>query len=157
MSHRGTFPLRRSGDYGRRNSVATMPRRCIFPLRRSGDYGRRNSRATMLLRRRWLCFRPAGVDLSSGEKNRSWRTNAAARHVGSVALVFYPPELRAHTESFRTSERGAASGEASPICTQWRFFTQTEGRPSAAKKLGDDSISTRAASTVSRWLFIRRI
>ena len=78
-------------------------------------------------------------------KNRSWRTNAAARHVGSVALVIYPPELSAHTESFRTSKRSAASGEASPICTQWRVFTQTERRPSVAKKLGDDATSAKSA------------
>ena len=70
-------------------------------------------------------------------KNRSWRTNAAARHVGSVALVVYPPELSAHTESFQSSERSAASGEASPICTEWRFFTRTGRRPSVAKKSGD--------------------
>ena len=91
----------------------------------------------MLLRQSRLRFHPAVVDLSSGEKNRSWRTNAAARHVGSVALVVYPPELSAHTESFQSSERSAASGEASPICTEWRFFTRTGRRPSVAKKSGD--------------------
>ena len=37
--------------------------------------------------RRWY-RRPAGVGVSSREKRRSWPTNAAARHVGSVALVF---------------------------------------------------------------------
>ena len=52
-------------------------------------------------------------------------------------MVIYPPELSAHMESFQTSERSAASGEASPICTEWRFFTRTGRRPSAAKKLGD--------------------
>ena len=31
---------------------------------------------------------PAGVGAPSGEKRRSWPTNAAASHVGSVALVF---------------------------------------------------------------------
>ena len=91
----------------------------------------------MLLRQSRLRFHPAVVDLSSGEKNRSWRTSAAARHVGSVALVVYPPELSAHTESFQSSERSAASGEASPICTEWRFFTRTGRRPSVAKKSGD--------------------
>ena len=91
----------------------------------------------MLLRQSRLRFHPAVVDLSSGETNRSWRTNAAARHAGSVALVVYPPELSAHTESFQSSERSAASGEASPICTEWRFFTRTGRRPSVAKKSGD--------------------
>ena len=78
-------------------------------------------------------------------KNRSWPTNAVARHVGSVALVIYLPELSARTESFRTSERRAAQGEASPICAQWRVFAHTERRSSAAKKLGGDTISKQSA------------
>ena len=40
----------------------------IFPLRRNGDQRRRNSWATPRLQLRRLCFRPAGVKISSGTK-----------------------------------------------------------------------------------------
>ena len=97
----------------------------------------------MPLRRSRLCFRPAVVDLSSGEKNRSWRTNAAARQVCSVALVIYPPEFTAHLQTselpdFRTSERVVASGEASLTSSQWVFFrsdgTETERGKEAGRR-----------------------
>ena len=94
----------------------------LLPLRRSSDYGRRNSWATMLLRESRPRFRPAVVDPSSGAKNRSWPTSAAARHVGSLALVIFPPVFTAHPADLRTSGRIAASGEASLTSSLWVFF-----------------------------------
>ena len=111
----------------------------IFPLWRGGD-----QRGEEIAGRR--CYRrPAGVGVSSREENRSWRTNSAASHVASVALVIYPPESTARTENFQTSGRSAAFGESSPICSRRRFFIQTEQRPSVLKKLGDDAISKQSA------------
>ena len=104
----------------------------------------------MLLRQSRLRFHPAVVDLSSGETNRSWRTNAAARHVGSVALVIYPPELTACTENFQTSRRSSALGESSSIFSRWRFPIQTEERPIVLKKLGDDAVPKQSAPSLLR-------
>ena len=78
-------------------------------------------------------------------KNRSWRTNAAASHVGGVALFCFPPALTAHAENFRTSERSAAFGESSPMRSRRRFSIQTGQRPRAAKKLGDDAVLKQSA------------
>ena len=99
----------------------------------------------MLLRQSRLRFHPAVVDLSSGETNRSWRTNAAASHVGGVALFCFPPALTARAENFRTSERSAAFGESSPMRSRRRFSIQTGQRPRAAKKLGDDAVLKQSA------------
>ena len=41
----------------------------------------------------------------------------------------------------RTSERSAAKGEASPICSRWSCFVGAERRPIAAKEPGDDALS----------------
>ena len=78
-------------------------------------------------------------------KNRSWRTNAAASHVGGVALFRFPPALTARAENFRTSERSAAFGESSPMRSRRRFSIQTGQRPRAAKKLGDDAVLKQSA------------
>ena len=78
-------------------------------------------------------------------KNRSWRTNAAASHVGGVALFCFPPALTARAENFRTSERSAAFGESSPMRSRRRFSIQTGQRPRAAKKLGDDAVLKQSA------------
>ena len=86
-------------------------------------------------------FSPRRSRPAERSRNRSWRTSSPARRVGSVALVFLPPESTAQSENCRTSERSSALGECSPICTGWRFFVQTERRLSAANKSGDDAIS----------------
>ena len=79
-------------------------------------------------------------------QNPSWRTESAARHVGSVALVICRPALAAHTENFRTSERCAALGESSPICTRRRFFHSDGARhTSAANKSRDGAFSRKSA------------
>ena len=79
-------------------------------------------------------------------QNPSWRTESAARHVGSVALVICRPALAAHTENFRTSERCAALGESSPICTRRRFFHSDGARhTSAANKSHDGAFSRKSA------------
>ena len=83
-------------------------------------------------------------------QNRSWRTESAARHVGSVALVICRPALAAHTENFRTSERCAALGESSPICTRRRFFIRTDGRPCPANKSGDGALPRKSAPCLLR-------
>ena len=96
-------------------------------------------------------FSPRRSRPAERSRNRSWRTSSPARRVGSVALVFLPPESTAHTENCRTSERSSALGECSPICTGWRFFVQTERRLSAANKTGDDAFSTESGPFLLRW------
>ena len=48
-------------------------------------------------------FSPSRSRPVERSKNGSWRTNADARNVASVALVIYPLEFTAHPEDFRTS------------------------------------------------------
>ena len=96
-------------------------------------------------------FSPRRSRPAEQAENRSWRTNSFASHVGSVALVFLPPESTAHTEDCRTSERSSALGECSPISTGWRFFVQRERRPSAANKTGDDAFSRESGPFSLRW------
>ena len=96
-------------------------------------------------------FSPRRSRPAERSRNRSWRTSSPARRVGSVALVFLPPESTAHTENCRTSERSSALGECSPSCTGWRFFVQTERRLSAANKTGDDAFSRESGPFLLRW------
>ena len=116
----------------------------------------------MLLRQSRLCFRPAVVGLSNGAKtDRGERMGPRATLAVSPWLFIRRSSLRIRKTSelpdFRTSESVAALGEASPLCTQWHFFTQTERRPSAAKKLGDDALSKQSAPFLLRWSRPRRV
>ena len=51
--------------------------------------------------------------------------------------------------NFRTSESVAASGEASPICTQLGFFAQTGRGPKRGKEVGQRCCFERVGSVVA--------
>ena len=104
----------------------------------------------MLLRQSRLCFRPAVVGLSNGAKTdhgepmRPRATSAASPWL-FIRRSSLPIRKTSGLPDIRTSKRAVALGEASPICSQRRFFTQTERRPSAAKKLGNNAVSKQSA------------
>ena len=109
--------------------------------RRTANEGRRNSWATMLLRQSRLCFRPAGVEISSGAKTDH---GEPIRPRATLAVSPWLFLRRSRLPIRKTSELpNAAPLWASLLRSVLGgvFVVQTERRPSAATKSGDDAVS----------------
>ena len=129
----------------------------IFPLRRPANEGRGNSWATMLLQQSRACFRPAGVEISSGARTDHGEPTRSQATLAVSPWLF----LRQSRPPIRKT---AELPNAAPLWASVLrsvlggvFVVQTERRPSAAQKSGDDAFSRESSPFLLRWSRPRRV